>query len=129
MYGLRQRTKKQMPTIYMMGNFYVTLAKVFNVMCGLIVCYFLIANSNVAKIFDQPFNIVGPMVVVFFASLEISTHFMNSTGLLGDTVVFAFATDLEIQKKYREEEPYCCPDKIRDILNEVKVDRVYIPDY
>jgi hypothetical protein len=52
-----------------MGNFYITLAKIFSVMCGLIICYFLIGNSNVSDIFNSPINILGPMVVVFLASL------------------------------------------------------------
>jgi hypothetical protein len=100
MFGLRQRTKGILPDIYMMGNFYITLAKIFCVMCGLIICYFLIGNSNASEVFSQPLNLLGPMIVVFFASLEISNHFMNSTGLLGDAVVFAYSTDLEVQKNH-----------------------------
>jgi|688.fasta_scaffold987748_1 hypothetical protein len=94
MFGLRQRTKGILPELYMMGNFYITLAKIFCVMLGLIICYFLMANSNVAVIFEKTVNLVGPLVVVFFGSLEISNHFMNSTGLVGDTIVFAYSADL-----------------------------------
>jgi hypothetical protein len=53
----------------MMGNFYITLAKIFCVMAGLIICYFLIANSNVAVIFEKTINLAGPLIVVFFGSL------------------------------------------------------------
>jgi hypothetical protein len=53
----------------MMGNFYITLAKIFCVMAGLIICYFLIANSNVAVIFEKTVNLAGPLIVVFFGSL------------------------------------------------------------
>lgn len=49
MYGLRQRAKKIVPQIYMMGSFYVTLAKISSVMLGLIVCYFLIVHSPSLK--------------------------------------------------------------------------------
>ena len=113
----------------MMGNFYITLAKIFSVMAGLIICYFLIANSNAAHIFERTVNLAGPLVVVFFGSLEISNHFMNSTGLVGDTIVFAYSADLEVQKKnYGELEPYSCPDSIREIIHEVKAGNTYVYD-
>jgi hypothetical protein len=86
----------------MMGNFYMTLAKIFCVMCALMACYFLIANSEIVQSFTNSANILGPMLVVLLASLEVSNHFLNSTGLLGDTVVFAYSTDMEIQYKYKE---------------------------
>ena len=112
-----------------MGNFYITLAKIFCVMAGLIICYFLIANSNAAHIFEKTINLTGPLIVVFFGSLEISNHFMNSTGLVGDTVVFAYSADLEVQKKnYGELEPYSCPDSVRDIIHEVKAGNTYVYD-
>jgi hypothetical protein len=69
MFGLRQRTKAILPELYMMGNFYITLAKIFCVMAGLIICYFLIANSNVATLMERTVNLAGPLVVVFFGSL------------------------------------------------------------
>lgn len=54
---------------------------------------------------------------------------MNSTGLVGDTIVFMYSADLEIQKKnYGELEPYNCPDSVRDIINEVKAGHTYIYD-
>ena len=113
----------------MMGNFYITLAKIFSVMVGLIICYFLIANSNAAHIFEKPFNLLGPLIVVLFASLEISNHFMNSTGLVGDTIVFMYSADLEVQKKnYGELEPYSCPESVQDIINEVKAGNTYVYD-
>jgi uncharacterized membrane protein len=121
MFGLRQRTKAFLPDAYMMGNFYITLAKIFCVMCGLIICYFLMANSNVSEVFKQPINLLGPLVVVFFVSLEISNHFMNLTGLMGDTVVFAYTADMEIQKnEFGKYEPASCPESIRGIMNELK---------
>ena len=94
MFGLRQRTKGILPELYMMGNFYITLAKIFCVMLGLIICYFLMANSNVAVIFEKTVNLAGPLIIVFFGSLEISNHFMNSTCLVGDTILFAYSADL-----------------------------------
>lgn len=99
MFTQRQRTKAKLPDLYMMGNFYITLAKIFSVMVGLIVCYFLIANSNAAIIFSKTINLLGPMVVVFLGSLEISNHFMNSTGLVGDTIIFAYSVDISIENK------------------------------
>ena len=54
---------------------------------------------------------------------------MNSTGLVGDTVVFAYSADLEVQKKnYGELEPYSCPDSVRDIIHEVKAGNTYVYD-
>lgn len=122
MFGLRQRTKSLLPELYMMGNFYITLAKIFCVMAGLIISYFLIANSKSSHVMERVTNLIGPLVVVFFGSLEISNHFMDSTGLVGDTIVFAYSADLEVQKKnYGELEPFSCPDSIKDIFHEVKV--------
>lgn len=102
----------------MMGNFYITLAKIFCVMAGLIISYFLIANSKSSHVMERVTNLIGPLVVVFFGSLEISNHFMDSTGLVGDTIVFAYSADLEVQKKnYGELEPFSCPDSIKDIFH------------
>jgi hypothetical protein len=94
MFGLRQRTKALVPEIYMMGNFYITLGKILSVMTGLILCYFLIANSEDAHIFEDPVNVLGPLAIVFFASLEISNHFLDSTGLVADTLVFTYSADV-----------------------------------
>lgn len=53
----------------MIGNFYETLTKVFSVMSGLIICYFLIGNSELSHIFGYPTNILGPMFVTLLGSL------------------------------------------------------------
>ena len=45
MLGLRQRTKNRLPNLYMVGNFYMTIARICVIMIGLTVCYFLIGNS------------------------------------------------------------------------------------
>jgi hypothetical protein len=121
MFRLRQRAKGELPEIYMMGNFYITLAKIFSVMCGLILCYFLMAHSDASQIFSQPINLLGPLVAVFFASLEISNHFMNSTGLMGDTVVFAYIADVEIEKHfYSDSKAYSCPESVSTIINGIR---------
>ena len=93
MYGLRKRTKSMLPEVYMMGNFYMTLAKIFVVMSGLIICYFLIAQFK-PEIMSNGVNLIGPLLVVLFASLELSNHFMNTTGLVGDTLVFMYTVDV-----------------------------------
>jgi hypothetical protein len=121
MFKLRQRTKGSFPEIYMMGNFYITLAKIFSVMCGITICYFLIAHSSASSIFDSPINLLGPLITTLFASLEISNHFMNSTGLIGDIIVFAYFADLEIERNfYGDLKPYSCPESVYEIINGVK---------
>lgn len=46
---------------------------------------------------------------------------MNMTGVLGDTIVFTYFADIEIEKKdFGDPEPYSCPNEIRDIIYEVK---------
>ena len=82
----------------MMGNFYITLAKIFVVMCGLIICFELIAQFK-PDLMDNGVNLIGPLLVVLFGSLEISNHFLDGTGLVGDTVVFMYTADVEIEKK------------------------------
>lgn len=126
MMGLRQRTKKRVPNLYMIGNFYITLARVCTVMIGLVICYFLIGNSELAHI-QFNWNFLGPITVVFLGGLQISSHFMNATGLIGDTLVFMYSMDVEIEKSgVGEPEPYNCPNKIRDIIYEVKAGKDYI---
>lgn len=121
MYGLRKRTKATLPELYMMGNFYMALAKIFVVMFALVVCYLLIAQRQ-PEILEKPINIIGPLVVTFLAALEISNHWMNATGLVGDTLVFMYTVDLEIEKKnYGEMQPYSCPESIQPIIQKVRV--------
>lgn len=58
------------------------------------------------------------MQITFFGSIEIANHFMDSTGLVGDTIVFMYVVDLEIEKKYyRQMEPYSCPQDAYDIIH------------
>lgn len=129
MFGLRQRAKKVVPQIYMTGNFYITLAKTFCVIMALIVCYFLIGNSELSHIYQETDSLLGPMIIVFLGALEISTHFMNCTGMVGDTVVFLYFADIEIEKKdFGDAEPYTCPNSVRDIIYEVKAGKTYIHD-
>ena len=121
MFGLRKRTKSMLPDLYMMGNFYITLAKIFVVMLSIVVCYILISQME-GEVLEHPVNITGPLVFVFLASLEISNHFMNLTGLVGDTLVFMYTADLEIEKKnYGEMEPHSCPESILEVINEIRV--------
>ena len=71
---------------------------------------------------EHPINIVGPLVFILISGLEISNHFMNLTGLVGDTIVFMYTVDLEIEKKnYGEMEPHSCPEKPLEIINRVRV--------
>ena len=46
MFGLRKRTKATLPELYMMGNFYITLAKIFIIMTAIAICYVLIAQEK-----------------------------------------------------------------------------------
>ena len=94
MFGLRQRAKKVVPQIYMIGNFYITLCKTCCVIIGLIVCYFLIGNSHLSYIFGSTKALIGPLIIVFIGSLEISNHFLNLAGLVGDTIIFLYFTDI-----------------------------------
>lgn len=128
MFGLRKRTKSMLPELYMMGNFYITLAKIFVVMAGLIICYVLIGQET-PEVLANGLGLAGPLLIVFLGSLEISNHFMNTTGLIGDTLVFMYTVDVEIEKKnYGEMEPYSCPDEIKDIIREVKAGNYYVDD-
>ena len=98
-----------LPDLYMMGNFYITLGKIFIVMFSIVIGYILIAQME-SQIMEHPVNSIGPLVFILLASLEISNHFMNLTGLVGDTIVFMYTVDLEIEKKnYGEMEPHSCP--------------------
>ncbi len=46
----------------MMGNFYITLAKIFIVMFSIVFCYFLIIQSK-AIIFAKITNMIAPIIV------------------------------------------------------------------
>ena len=59
-------------------------------------------------------------------SLEIATHFFNCVGLVGDTLVFMYAVDLEIEKSFFGElQPYSCPPTVREIINNVRINDEY----
>ena len=57
-----------LPELYMMGNFYITLAKIFVVMVGLIFCYFFIEQEH-PELMKNGLNFLGPLVVVLLGSL------------------------------------------------------------
>ncbi len=129
MFGLKQRAKKVVPQIHLVGSFYITLGKTCCVIIGMIVCYFLIGNSHLSYIFGSNRALFGPLIVVFIGSLQISNHFLNLTGLVGDTIIFLYFTDIEIEKKdFGDADPFTCPNSVRDIIYEVKTGRTYIYD-
>lgn len=57
-----------LPDLYMMGNFYMTLSKIFIVMLSIVVSYILIAQMQ-PDLMKQPINIAGPLIFVFLAAL------------------------------------------------------------
>ena len=62
MFSLRKRAKSILPQIYLMGNFYMTLAKILLTMVGMVVCYILMLQSN-PTLFEKIPNLIPPLVV------------------------------------------------------------------
>ena len=59
-------------------------------------------------------------------SLEIATHFINISGLVGDTLAFMYAVDFEIEKSYYGRmEVNSCPPEIKEIIMYVKICLLY----
>lgn len=120
MFGLRKRTKATLPELYMMGNFYLTLAKIFIILTALILNYLLLIQ-NKEDLLSNFVHLIAPMVVTLFGSLEIACHFMNATGEVGDTIAFMYTADLEIEKKhFGEMIPNSCPEAVREIIHQIK---------
>lgn len=63
MYALRQKTKSILPDLYMMGNFYITLAKVLIVCFGILISYILLVQDK-PDIFSNLWNLFGPLAVI-----------------------------------------------------------------
>lgn len=78
-----------------MGNFYITLAKIFVILMAVAINYLLLIQ-NQENLVVNSVNLIAPMVITLFGSLEIAVHFMNATGEIGDTIVFMYTADLEI---------------------------------
>lgn len=59
---VRVTAKHTFPELYMIGNFYITLMKIFTLLVSIIVCYFLIAEHP--KEYTQTLNLIAPLVVL-----------------------------------------------------------------
>lgn len=62
MFSLKRRVKAILPQIYLMGNFYMSLAKILLTMIGVVICYVLLLQSN-PNLYDKVLNLVPPLVV------------------------------------------------------------------
>ena len=68
MFGLRKRTKATLPEIYMMGNFYMTLAKIFIIMTALCLNYIILAQQK-EHLMKHIVNVIAPLIVTLLVSL------------------------------------------------------------
>lgn len=58
---MREIAKHTFPELYMIGNFYITLMKIFIIFTSVIICYFLIAqNSN--SVYNN-LHLIAPLIV------------------------------------------------------------------
>jgi hypothetical protein len=58
--NMRVTAKHTFPELYMIGNFYITLMKIFIILLSLITTYFLIVYNDS---FTGSLNLIGPMLV------------------------------------------------------------------
>lgn len=108
----------------MMGNFYITMSKIFIIMSALALNYILLAQAK-EDLMKNVLNLIAPLLVTLFGSLEIAGHFMNTTGLVADTITFMYTADLEIEKKhFGEMNPYSCPFEVEEIIHQIKVGEI-----
>ncbi len=101
MFELKRRTKLTLPELYMEGNFFTTICKILILMFSLIIVYFLLIQQDEEFYLHNILNLVVPLLVntflfqvTLFASSEICNHFINATGLIGDTVIFMYTVDI-----------------------------------
>jgi hypothetical protein len=59
---IRQTAKHTFPELYMIGNFYITLMKIFVILVGIVISYFLIAQHP--QQYTQSLNLIAPLVVL-----------------------------------------------------------------
>lgn len=49
----------------MIGNFYITLIKIFTILVGLIICYFLVAQHP--DKYTSSLNLLAPLIVIIMS--------------------------------------------------------------
>lgn len=49
----------------MIGNFYITLIKIFTILVGLIICYFLVAQHP--DKYTSSLNLLAPLIVIIIS--------------------------------------------------------------
>lgn len=59
--NIRQAAKHTFPELYMIGNFYITLIKIFIILVGIVICYFLIAQHP--QRYTDSLNLLAPLIV------------------------------------------------------------------
>jgi len=60
-HDVRQTAKHTFPELYMIGNFYITLMKIFVLLVGVVVTYFLVMQHP--KSYTADLNLLAPLVV------------------------------------------------------------------
>ena len=63
--SIRATAKHTFPELYMIGNFYITLMKIFVILLSLLICYVFIIFSNN---FTGNLNLIGPILVLSLLS-------------------------------------------------------------
>ena len=113
---LKKKAMNSLPEMYMMGSFYITMANIFTVMITINFFYALLIQDH-QIIFDNLINLVLPFYVMFLLALEVTQHFMNISGLVGDTITLLYTFDYELERyNYNEITPYSCPFSISEII-------------
>ena len=64
------------------------------------------------------------MQVVFLVSQEIANHFMNSTGVVGDTIYLTYVLDFNCEtNNFGNLNADHCPDSALQVIKEAKITR------
>lgn len=68
MVGLKPKARTYFPSLFMMGNFYITLSKIFIIMTTLSLNYVLLAQQK-SDLLANDVNLIAPLLVTLFGAL------------------------------------------------------------
>ena len=86
-------SKKTLPELFLLGNFYFYSSAIFIVELAVTVCHFLMMQEKTDLSKDY-IHLSLVLVVCLFFCLEIVVHYMNTITVTGDTILMLYAADL-----------------------------------
>lgn len=72
----------------MLGTYYSNSAKYLAIALGMVLCYFNLRWDP--DIFSNLWNVIPPVIISGMLAAQIATAFIDSTGLIADTILMNY---------------------------------------